>query len=253
MASPFVLRAADVATYSPANHTGTANQRIIGKETVGARRVEVLLGTITRGHGALPHAHPNLEQASYLLAGEGVGELPGHRRTLRAGDWSFNAVGMFHRFEVVSEEPVQVMVVYAPPYSENPNAAVVADGIDDPRLQDGAGDVRDVPTDAPPIDLDFYVGARVSPAISHQTVGARFLDIYMVQLAADGYVAPHALQDAEQVLFVRSGKLDGQIGDQPFRAIAGDWVFVPENHVLRIAAGGAPSAFIVIRAHDAVT
>ncbi|MEK7694507.1 MAG: mannose-6-phosphate isomerase, partial [Pseudomonadota bacterium] len=82
---------------------------------------------------------------------------------------------------------------------------------------------------------------------------ARFLDIYMVQLAADGYVAPHALQDAEQVLFVRCGKLDGQIGDQPFRAIAGDWVFVPENHVLRIAAGDAPSAFIVIRAHDAVT
>ena len=62
--SPFVRRVADVPGYSPANHTGTVNRRVIGKETVGARRLEVLLGTISRGHGALPHAHPNLEQAS---------------------------------------------------------------------------------------------------------------------------------------------------------------------------------------------
>ncbi|WP_434034922.1 cupin domain-containing protein [Cupriavidus sp. a3] len=253
MTSPFVLRAADVAAYSPANHTGTANQRIIGKETVGARRVEVLLGTISRGHGALPHAHPNLEQAGYLLAGEGVSELPGKRRSLRAGDWSFNAAGVFHRFEVVSDEPVQVMVVYAPPYSENPNAAVVADGMDDPRFRAGAIEARDVPVDASPIDLPHYQRAQVRPVISRQTVDSRFLDIYMVELAADGCVAPHALPDVEQVLFVRCGAIDGQIDGQPFQAIAGEWIFVPENKELSLEAVRTPCALVVIRAHDAAT
>ncbi len=33
---PTVIRAADLAAYSPANHTGTSNVRVIGPETVGA-------------------------------------------------------------------------------------------------------------------------------------------------------------------------------------------------------------------------
>ena len=59
--SPFVRRVADVPGYSPANHTGTVNRRVIGKETVGARRLEVLLGDVAsaaRAHPAAPGAGP---------------------------------------------------------------------------------------------------------------------------------------------------------------------------------------------------
>ena len=75
MKSPYVVSSEGANPYSPANHTGTVNQRVIGRENVGARRVEVLIGTIEKNHGALRHLHPNLEQASYLLQGHGTGEL----------------------------------------------------------------------------------------------------------------------------------------------------------------------------------
>jgi hypothetical protein len=67
MKPKYLVRAADVPSYQPANHHHTSNQRLIGPETVGARQMEVLLGTLPEGGGALPHAHPGIEQACYLL------------------------------------------------------------------------------------------------------------------------------------------------------------------------------------------
>ena len=123
--SPHVVYPDQVAPYQPANHTGTSNRRIIGRDTVGARRLEVLIGTISKGHGAQRHAHPSLEQASYLLRGAGVSEVYGQERHISAGDWGFSPKGVFHSFTVTSEEPAQVLVVYAPPYQENPRAVIV--------------------------------------------------------------------------------------------------------------------------------
>ncbi|EON21087.1 putative mannose-6-phosphate isomerase [Cupriavidus sp. GA3-3] len=252
MTSQFVRRAADVPAYSPANHTGTANQRVIGRETVGARRIEVLLGTISRGHGALPHAHPNLEQASYLLTGEGIGEVAGRARTLRAGDWGFNPMGVFHRFEVVSDEPVQVMVVYAPPYSENPNAAVVASAADDPRSSAQADSLREVPMHEAAQSLPHYHRVRARPVITRDTVGARHLDIRALELEATGGAEAHSVAATEQVLFLQSGSVSGEINDQQFTATSGDWVFVPEGGTFSFAAQGGPCEAILVRAHDAV-
>lgn len=90
---------------------------------MGAKYLEVLIGTIEKGHGALRHLHPNLEQASYLLQGEGLGELNGGEQIARPGHW-MPPEGTPHRFTVTSDTPVKVLVVYAPPYAENPMAAV---------------------------------------------------------------------------------------------------------------------------------
>jgi hypothetical protein len=51
---PTLVRAADLAAYSPANHTGTSNVRVICPETVGATALEVLIGTIVKSHSAKP-------------------------------------------------------------------------------------------------------------------------------------------------------------------------------------------------------
>ena len=84
--SPHVVYPDQAIPYSPANHTGTSNRRLISRDTVGARRLEVLIGTISKGHGAQRHAHPSLEQASYLLCGAGVSEVYGQQRHMSAGD-----------------------------------------------------------------------------------------------------------------------------------------------------------------------
>src|SRR3546814_1338973 len=71
----WIVSESDVAGYSPANHNGTVNRRLISRETVGARHVEVVLGTIEQNQGALPHAHPGIEQICYLLSGSAIVEV----------------------------------------------------------------------------------------------------------------------------------------------------------------------------------
>ena len=117
---PTVIRAADLAAYAPANHTGTSNVRVIGPETVGATALEVLVGTIVKSHGARPHAHPHLEQCAYMIEGTGELEAEGRVEALGAGTWAYVPAGVFHSFRVTSDQPGRLLVVYAPPYGENP-------------------------------------------------------------------------------------------------------------------------------------
>ncbi len=122
----FFVRQEDVKSYSPANHTGTVNRRLIGPETVGARNVEVVLGVIQKGEGALPHAHPGIEQVCYLLEGSALAEIGAERCEMRPGDSCFFPAGMMHVFTVTSETPAKVLVIYSPPYGESPQNVVRA-------------------------------------------------------------------------------------------------------------------------------
>jgi quercetin dioxygenase-like cupin family protein len=124
MPSPFFVRGAEVPGYHPANHTGTTNRRLIGPETVGAKGVEVVLGTIERGRGALPHAHPGIEQVCYMLEGTAVAEVGGERCELGPGDACYFPPDAMHVFTVTSDTPARVLVVYTPPYGENPKNVV---------------------------------------------------------------------------------------------------------------------------------
>jgi mannose-6-phosphate isomerase-like protein (cupin superfamily) len=124
MAKPFFVRGAEVPVYHPANHTGTANRRLIGPETVGAKGVEVVLGVVQKNQGALPHAHPGIEQVCYLLEGTALAEVDGERCELKAGDACYFPAGKMHKFVATSEEPVKVLVVYTPPYGERPENVI---------------------------------------------------------------------------------------------------------------------------------
>ena len=120
----YFVREDDIAGYHPANHTGTLNKRLIGPDTVGARQIEVLLGQIRQGQGALPHAHPGIEQVCYLLEGRAVAEVGGQRQELGPGDCCFFPADAMHSFTVVGDAPVRVLVVYSPPYEESPGRVV---------------------------------------------------------------------------------------------------------------------------------
>jgi quercetin dioxygenase-like cupin family protein len=123
--SKYRVRQGDVTPYSPANHTGTKNFRLIGPETVGAKQVEVLIGELERGKGALPHAHPGIEQVCYLLEGEARVEVGGEKFDMKPSEACFFPAEVKHLF-VATTERVKVMVIYAPPYGENP-AKVIRD------------------------------------------------------------------------------------------------------------------------------
>lgn len=119
----YFVRAAEMPGYSPANHTGTVNRRLIGAETVGAKGVEVVLGEIEKGKGALPHAHPGIEQVCYLLEGTALAEVDGERCELGPGDACYFPADTMHVFTVTSER-AKVLVIYSPPYGESPDKVI---------------------------------------------------------------------------------------------------------------------------------
>ena len=120
----YFIREDEIEGYHPANHVGTLNRRLIGPETVGAKQLEVLVGHIQHGKGALPHAHPGIEQVCYMLQGRAVAEVGGQRQELGPGDCCFFPADAMHTFTVVSEEPVRVLVIYSPPYEESPERVI---------------------------------------------------------------------------------------------------------------------------------
>ena len=123
MKSKHLVRQSDVAPYSPANHTGTRNFRLIGPETVGAKQVEVLIGELGRGKGALPHAHPGIEQVCYLLEGEAHVEVGGEKFEMKPGEACFFPPEAVHLL-IVTSEKAKVLVIYAPPYGEDPDKVI---------------------------------------------------------------------------------------------------------------------------------
>lgn len=120
----WIVREADIAGYSPANHLGTVNKRLISPETVGSRHLEVLVGTIEKNQGALPHAHPGIEQVCYLLSGSADVEVEGERGQLLPGDCCYFPPDKKHVFTVTSQEPARVLVIYTPPYEERPDRVI---------------------------------------------------------------------------------------------------------------------------------
>lgn len=119
----FVIRADDVTPYSPANHTGTRNYRLVGPAVNGAKSMEIILGDIERNEGALPHAHPDLEQAAYILEGEALAVIDGVEHHVNPGDMCFFPPNVFHSIKVLTER-LRVLVVYSPPYGESADKVI---------------------------------------------------------------------------------------------------------------------------------
>ena len=115
----FVVRAGEARPYSPANHEETINRRLVGRENVGAQQLEVVLGVVTKGGGALKHSHPGIEQACYVLEGRARVEVgDDYVDEVGPGDTVFFPANVAHVFTTISQEPVKVLVIYAPPYGE---------------------------------------------------------------------------------------------------------------------------------------
>jgi quercetin dioxygenase-like cupin family protein len=117
--SRYVTRASEQDPYSPANHSGTKNYRLVGPQVNGAKYLEIVLGDIERNEGTPAHAHPDVEQAVYILEGEAIAVIDGEDHDVRAGDMVFIPAKVFHSFKALSER-LKLLVIYSPPYGEDP-------------------------------------------------------------------------------------------------------------------------------------
>jgi len=117
--SPYIIRASEQPSYSPANHTGTKNYRLVGPQVNGAKHLEISLGDIERHEGSPAHAHPDLEQAVYILEGEAIAGIDGVDHHVKAGDMMFFPAKVFHSIKAVTER-IKLLVIYSPPFGEDP-------------------------------------------------------------------------------------------------------------------------------------
>ena len=230
--NPTMVRAADLAAYAPANHTGTSNVRVIGPETVGATALEVLIGTIVKSHGAKPHAHPHLEQCAYMIEGTGESQAEGRVEVMEAGTWTYVPAGMFHSFRVTSDQPGRLLVVYAPPYGENPAHTITEP---DPAVS-ARGEVR-------VLAADDATGAL----IDRNTVGAQWVEVDALRMAEGHSLSCAARPDAEQVLYLEEGQIDARAGAQDFHLAPGDFLFLPRGAgvALHCPTGRRASGFLI--------
>ena len=232
---PTVISAAQLAAYSPANHTGTSNVRVIGPETVGATALEIRVGTIVKSHGAKPHAHPYLEHCADMMDGTGESQAQGRVEALVPGSWSYAPAGVFHSFRVTSDQPGRLLVVYAPPYGENPAQTITVE-----RAFPARGDVRVI--NAADTDTSGLV-----PLIDGEKTGARWVEIGAVRMAGGDALACAARPDAEQVLFLEHGQLHASAAGQEFQLAPGDFLFLPRGASadLRCPMGQRASGFLI--------
>jgi quercetin dioxygenase-like cupin family protein len=114
----YVIRPDDVMPYSPANHSGTKNYRLVSPGVNGAQYMEIIYGDIERHAGAVAHAHPDMEQATYVIDGEATVEVDGVTHHVSKGDLLFFPSRVFHDIQVISER-IKLLVIYAPPYGED--------------------------------------------------------------------------------------------------------------------------------------
>lgn len=121
--SPYIIRASEQEAYSPANHTGTKNYRLVGPRVNGAQYMEIALGDIERNEGSPAHAHPDLEQAVYILEGEAIAGIDGVDHHVRPGDMMFFPANVFHSIKILTER-IRMLVIYSPPYDENPEKVI---------------------------------------------------------------------------------------------------------------------------------
>jgi quercetin dioxygenase-like cupin family protein len=232
---PTVVRAADLAAYAPANHTGTSNVRVIGPETVGATALEVLVGTIVKSHGAKPHAHPHLEQCAYMIEGTGESQAQGRVEAMGRGTWTYVPAGVFHSFRVTSEQPGRLLVVYAPPYGENPAHTITEP---DPAVA-ARGEVR--------VLAAAEAATPTVPLIDRDTVGAQWVEIEALRMGGGSAMSCVVRPDAEQVLYLEEGQLEARAGELDFHLTPGDFLFLPSGAgvALRCPMGRRASGFFI--------
>jgi quercetin dioxygenase-like cupin family protein len=113
--SDCIIRVEQLEPYSPESHQGTVNRRIIGKETVGSKNLEMVLGSLSPDGIAEPHFHTGIEQVIYVLEGRLEVEMLGETQIIEPGDTVYIPPGEMHKVTVLGNSPAKLIILYTPP------------------------------------------------------------------------------------------------------------------------------------------
>lgn len=104
----------DLEPYSPPNHSGTRNVRLVEAEEGGG--FELVHGTMDSGGEALRHSHAESYQAIFVTGGEAYVEL-GTDAGRRCGPGAIIRIppGVEHFVKSIGNEPLEMVIVYSPP------------------------------------------------------------------------------------------------------------------------------------------
>src|SRR3990172_2948145 len=97
---------------------GTISKMLVRPETVGSRLVDFRISTYQPMSFVEPHTHRIQEQIYHVVDGEGLMELDGERRVMRAGDYAFVPPGVEHAIYNTGRTDLTFFVVTAPPDDE---------------------------------------------------------------------------------------------------------------------------------------
>jgi len=117
MMKKYVIHLNNLATYTPPGHSKTTNWRLLGPGSLTSERIEVVLGQIEFGGQADRHAHPNLEQAFFVLEGRAVVEIEGESQVVGPNDFIYLPQGTPHQVTPLKGKPLKLLIIYAPPLS----------------------------------------------------------------------------------------------------------------------------------------
>lgn len=104
--------------FSSGYHRGTVIRRLISRETVSARHLEINVGVIEPGGAAEPHLHVASEQAVYILEGRAAVEVGGETAEIGPGEIVFFPIGVRHKVTAIGQIPLKVLGIYGPPLGD---------------------------------------------------------------------------------------------------------------------------------------
>lgn len=113
----YFRRLKEVSPYTPPGHFKTTNYRLLGPGPEGSDRLEIILGQIEYGGQAECHIHENSEQAFFILEGKALVKIGGEEKVVGPTELVYVPQGMFHEVTPLGDQPLRILIVYAPPLS----------------------------------------------------------------------------------------------------------------------------------------
>lgn len=108
-----LTRVADVDPRVPPRHTNALSWTLLTPKIQGNRAVELMLTEIGPGGGAEMATHP-VEHAYYVISGRARARVEGQEFELGPGSCLYMDAEAAHDLEVVGDEPLQFLVLFAP-------------------------------------------------------------------------------------------------------------------------------------------
>ncbi|MBU1276303.1 MAG: cupin domain-containing protein [Proteobacteria bacterium] len=104
----------DIPAFSPPHHTGTVDRKLV-HDGAGAEHMAIWHGEIEPGGTAEEHVHQDMEQAFYVLGGEGLFTLEQQAHRLAKGGLIFVPPKVPHSIVSTGEVSLQMLIIMSPP------------------------------------------------------------------------------------------------------------------------------------------